>query len=130
MFIFLTFGCTVHRKDVKNNYVTEFKYRYFQESLKKGFNNNVEIIKLFEIDHSGYTEPILSDESYNLINKLARKANEIMVQDSLRFIGRRAQGGIGKRVFSKCLSDFNSKWLDSIAKDEYNNYEKTKKLKM
>lgn len=118
LLILLT-GCNSTKNVDQKRYVEEFKYRYFQQCVKKGFNNSKEITTLFEIDKSGYSEPILTDHSYDLINNLSDIAYEKMKADSLNSIGRRAEGSAGKRVFYLTLNEFKSKWLDSIAKAEY-----------
>lgn len=112
-------SCSSLKQEDERQYVEEFKYRYFQQCIKKGFNNSTEINTLFEIDKSGYSEPILSDHSYDLINNLSDISYAKMKADSLNSIGRRAEGSAGKRVFYPTLNEFKSKWLDSIAKAEY-----------
>ncbi|RYG49917.1 MAG: hypothetical protein EOO01_11850 [Chitinophagaceae bacterium] len=84
--------------------------------LKKGFNNSPEYLKAVALDNSHFTEPLLSEESYNLIEKYTTQDNDLMTKDSLESFGRRAEGGEGKQVFYFALEKYNSKWLDSIAK--------------
>ena len=47
-----------------------------------------------------------------------------MRQESINSIGRRAEGSEGKLVLTKCLKDFNSKWLNSIAKIQFKKIKK------
>nr|WP_315175382.1 hypothetical protein [uncultured Flavobacterium sp.] len=124
-YIFIVFSCSTTRttQENKNIYIDEFKLKYFAGCLKHGFDNSNEIRKLLEIDKSGYGELILG-EKYFFIDSLARITAKKIKLDSLNSIGRKAEGSAGKHVFSECLCNYNSKWLDSIAKSE-----NTKRLK-
>ena len=115
----LFIGCSSLSTKNKQLYIDEFKFRYFQLSLKKGFNNSTEIKKLLEIDKSGFSEPLLSDESYKIIDSLSNIASYNVRQDSINSIGKKADGSEGKLVLTKCLEDFNSKWLNSISKIQF-----------
>jgi hypothetical protein len=102
----------------KEIYIEEFKFRYYEGCLKYGFNNSAEINKLLKEDQSGFSELILGDR-YIVIDSLARVAGAKMQADSASSVGKRAEGAQGKRVFSTCLSSYESKWLDSLARDAY-----------
>ena len=119
------FSCSTIRNSAKEEdiYIKEFKFAYFAGCLKHGFDNSNEIRKLLEIDKSGYGELILG-EKYFFIDSLARITAKKIKLDSLNSIGKVAEGTEGKQVFSECLCNYNSKWLDSIAKSE-----NTKRLK-
>lgn len=66
----------------------------------------------------------MSDESYKIIDSLSNIASYNMRQESINSIGRRAEGSEGKLVLTKCLKDFNSKWLNSIAKIQFKKIKK------
>ena len=116
--LFLSCSATKEEKQLKKIYINEFKYRYFASCIRNGFNNSREVQSLFEIDNSGYGEPILGDK-YLLIDSIAKNAVKKIKLDSINSTGKMAEGAQGKKVFSTCLYDYNSNWLDSIAKSEY-----------
>ena len=126
-FLILTFliSCAVKRNEnsFKKVYINEFKFFYFRNCLKNGFNNSVEINKLLIFDKSGYGEYILGN-GYVMIDSLTKINEQKMKLDSLNSIGRVAEGTEGKKVLSTCLCNYNSKWLDSIAKSEFKKMEK------
>lgn len=116
----VTAGCFAQKRpqSEKEIYIEEFKFRYYEGCLKYGFNNSAEINKLLSEDKSGFSELILG-EGYLVIDSLARVAGIKIQTDSANSIGKRAEGAQGKRVFSTCLSSYESKWLDSLARNAY-----------
>ena len=120
-------GCSAERRafSAKNVYKETFKQTYYLACLKYGFNNSPEINKLLKEDKSGFGELILG-EQYFYIDSLARMAAERMKDDSVRTAGKRAEGADGKRVFSTTLHDYNSKWLNTLAKKAWRDSRKSK----
>ena len=114
----LSCSATKERKEIKKIYINEFKFRYFTSCIKNGFNNSKEVQTLFEVDNSGYSEPILGDK-YLFIDSITKITVKKIKLDSLNSIWKKAEGTQGKKVFSTCLCEYNSNWLDSIAKSEY-----------
>lgn len=95
-------------------YINEFKLFYFQSCLKHGFDNNEAINTLSRIDNSGFAEPILG-MTYKTIDSLAKLEYKKMY----RAENEVAEGGAGMHVYSTCLEAYTSKWLDSLARAEY-----------
>lgn len=104
----------------KSIYIDQFKLTYFRQILSKGYNNSKAIQEIISSDHSGFTEPILTEDDYKLIDSLTTIDNEKMKIDSTEG-NRRAEGAQGKRPLGFILNGLNSKWLDSIAKKRYKN---------
>jgi hypothetical protein len=104
----------------KSIYIDQFRLTYFRKILMKSFNNSNEIKEILKKDHSGFTEPILTESDYEFIDSLTKSDNEKMIIDS-SFGNKRAEGSQGKRPFGYILEKINSKWLDSIAKKRYKN---------
>jgi hypothetical protein len=104
----------------KSIYIDQFRLIYFRKILIKSFNNSKEIQEISKTDHSGFTEPILTESDYKFIDSLTTIDNEKMKIDST-FGNRRAEGSQGKRPFGYILEKIKSKWLDSIAKKRYKN---------
>jgi hypothetical protein len=113
--------------ETKSIYLYAFKMAYFKKILLKGFNNSDAIKNVIAFDHSGYGEPILSLEDYNLIDSLANADNSIMTQDSVKRVGKISEGAQGKHVFDFLLTRYQSKWLDSVAKKRYSIYKNSEK---
>jgi len=102
----------------KSIYIEQFKLTYFRQILIKGYNNSKAIQEIISSDNSGFTEIILSEDDYKLIDSLATIDNEKMKIDST--VGnRRAEGAQGKRPLGYILARLNSKWLDSLANNRY-----------
>ena len=120
---FLFFVCTAQNrqklieKEMEVAYIHDVKLHYFKRFLVYGLNNSEAINAVMAADRSGYGEPLLSKEDYQLIDSLVKIDNEKMKQDSLARVGRVGEGAQGKHVFSYALSKYQSKWLDSLAKD-------------
>lgn len=70
-------------------------------------------------DKSGYGEPILSIEDLTLIDSFSKVDNQSIVLDSIRRVGRVGEGVQGKQILSFALFRYQSKWLDSLAKERY-----------
>ncbi|CAN5403883.1 hypothetical protein BH11BAC3_BH11BAC3_07750 [soil metagenome] len=106
------------RKEYKSIYIDQFKLTYFRQMLIKGYNNSTAVQEIIKYDHSGFTEIILTDIDYNLIDSLTTVDNQKMLADSLNG-KRRAEGAQGKRPLGFILDKLNSKWLDSLANKRY-----------
>ena len=102
----------------KSIYIDQFKLTYFRYFLIKGYNNSKAIHEIIQSDHSGFTEPILTEKDYTLIDSLTISDNEKMKTDSTEG-DQRAEGAQGKRPLGYIIERLNSKWLDSIAKRRY-----------
>ncbi|MBE7171881.1 MAG: hypothetical protein INR73_14935 [Williamsia sp.] len=96
-------------------YFDQFKLTYFRRFLLKSYNYSAAIQEIINRDHSGFTEPILSDADDHLIDSLTTADNELMKIDSAKG-PLRAEGAQGKRPFDYMLDKLNSKWLDSLAR--------------
>jgi hypothetical protein len=106
------------RKEYKSIYIDQFKLTYFRKLLKKGYNNTPAIQEIIREDHSGFAEPVLTDDDFMLIDSLTTVDNQQMVIDSIN--GKhRAEGSKGKRPFGVIIEKLESKWLDSLAKKRY-----------
>ena len=106
------------RKEYKSIYINEFKLTYFEKMLIKGYNNSNTIKEILNFDHSGFTETVLTENDYKLIDSLTTLDNQAMVIDS-SWGKKRAEGSQGKRPLGFILNKFNSKWLDSLANKRY-----------
>ena len=106
------------RKEYKSIYIDQFKLTYFRKMLIKGYNNSTAIQEIIKFDHSGFTEPILTDSDYDLIDSLTTVDNQKMIADSISG-KRRAEGSQGKRPLGFVLDKLDSKWLDSLANKRY-----------
>lgn len=104
----------------KSIYIDQFRLTYFRKILIKSFNNSNAIREIYSIDHSGFTEPILTESDYAIIDSLTTIDNEKLKLDSANG-NRRAEGSQGKRPFGYIIEIINSKWLDSIANKRYKN---------
>lgn len=106
------------RKEYKTIYIDEFKFTYFQRMLTKGYNNSKAVQEIIQLDHSGFKEPILSQEDLQLIDSLTTIDYQKILLDSAQGF-RRAEGAQGKRPLMFILDKYSSKWLDSLAKRRY-----------
>lgn len=100
-------------------YIDQFRLTYFRKILVKSYNNSKAAHEIISLDHSGFTEPILTTEDDMLIDSLVTADNEKMTTDSISNIGRVAEGAEGKRQLGFILDRVRGKWLDSIAKKRY-----------
>ena len=105
----------------KSIYIDQFKLKYFTQMLINGYNNSQAIQEIISIDHSGFTEPILTEDDYNFIDSITRIDNQKMQSDSANSIGRVAEGAKGKHILGFVLGRISSKWLDSLANKRYKN---------
>jgi hypothetical protein len=108
-------------KDFKTTYLYQFKLTYTRKLLQTGFNYSASINKILETDPQGFTERILSDADYHLIDSLVYMDNQIMKTDSTNRIGMVAEGAEGKHVIFYLINKYESKWIDSVAKVRYKN---------
>ena len=113
-----THNSTTRKAMYKNIYIDQFKLTYFRQILIKGYNNSEAIQEIISSDHSGFTEQILTEEDYTLIDSLTTVENERLKIDSTEG-NRRAEGAQGKRPLGLILDRLNSKWLDSLANKRY-----------
>jgi hypothetical protein len=102
----------------KSIYIDQFKLTYFRQILIKGYNNSTAIQEIISFDHSGFTEQILTEDDYKLIDSLTTADNEKMKIDSTQG-NRRAEGAHGKRQLGFIIDRLNGKWLDSLASKRY-----------
>ena len=101
--------------EYKTVYINKFKLTYFKQLLKKSYNNSNAIREIISQDHSGFTEPILSEADYRFIDSLTTAENNHIRVDSAQG-NNRAEGAEGKRPLGYILDRLSSKWLDSTAK--------------
>ena len=109
------------KKEMKEIYIPNFKLTYFKKLLIAGHNNTSEIKSIVLGDHSGFSEPILSTEDYDLIDSLVKIDNQTMIMDSINRIGV-AEGADGKHVFGYALNKYQSNWLDKLSKERFKIY--------
>ena len=111
---------TVHKRieirQMKESFIYDFKTKYFEGMLLHAFNKSPAIKEILGQDHSGYGDPIMSQENMHLIDSLTKLDNQKMVSDSAWSIEHMHEGVGGKRVLDYVLAKYQSKWLDSIAK--------------
>jgi len=112
---------------MEQSYLYDFKLNYFRKLLIRGFNESEAIKSVIASDRSGYGEPLLSIEDYQLIDSLTGIDNSVMLQDSINRVGRVSEGAQGKQVLSYALLKYESKWLDSLAKERWQLYLKIHK---
>ena len=99
----------------KDIYINQFKLTYFRQLLIKSYDNSTAVREIINADHSGFTEPILSEEDFKLIDSLTTVDNQRLIADSAEG-HRRAEGSNGKRPLGCIMDKLNNKWLDSLAK--------------
>ena len=99
----------------KEVYLNQFKLVYFRQLLKKSYNNSNAIREIIGDDHSGFTEPILTEQDYTIIDSLTTLDNQRLIADSSES-HLRAEGAHGKRPLGFIIDKLTSKWLDSLAK--------------
>jgi hypothetical protein len=117
----LLFSCestrrtTTQKEQFKAIYLDQFKLTYFRQLLAKSYNNSVAVREIIGTDHSGFTEPILTEDDHYLIDSLTTIDNEYLKIDSTEG-NRRAEGAQGKRPLGFVMQKLTGKWLDSLAK--------------
>ncbi|WDF53934.1 hypothetical protein [Mucilaginibacter sp. KACC 22063] len=104
----------------KSTYVRQFKLTYLKSLLKKSYNNSKAVQEILELDHSGFTEPILNKADYALIDSLTDADNTKLKADSAASIGNVAEGAEGKQPLNLIIRKLESKWLDSLAYARFN----------
>ena len=119
LFLLLLFFNCKTTKEINERYLSEFKNMYFIECIQHGFNNNKEINFLLKQDKSLNSDFILGIKTYNLIRKLAKKTAKEIYFDSIKSMKYAHKSNKGKKVISKCLYVYKSKYLDSIAKRQF-----------
>jgi hypothetical protein len=107
------------RKQFKEIYIHQLKLTYFRKILLEGFNHSEAVKTLIRFDRSGFTEPVLSENDYRLVDSLVYLDNQYMMIDSIGHIGKVAEGAEGKHVLSYILNRLENKWLDSLASRRY-----------
>jgi hypothetical protein len=115
----LVFSCKTTRvpsekAQRKAIYVDQFKLTYVRKVLLKSYNNSKAINEIIDLDHSGFTEPVLTTEDYKLIDSLVEAENEKMKVDSVDG-DRRAEGAQGKRPFDFILKTLKDRSLEKLA---------------
>ena len=110
---------STENRTLKSTYISQFKLIYLRQLLKAGFNNSKAINEIINVDRSGFTEAILDEVDYVLIDSLVQIDNQKLIADSVTRIHRVAEGAEGKHIFELLLNKFQSKWLDSIAQQQY-----------
>lgn len=123
IFIPLLIGCSTSSQNswnqhMKEAYISDVKQVYFRDCLKHGFDNE-EIRKLNRIDRSIMTDGVLGVSLYEKLDSLSKLTAQRMIQDSINSVGRVAEGAEGKSVYGSCLREYNSAWLDSLARKEW-----------
>ncbi len=103
------------RREYKEIYINQFKLTYFRKLLIKSYNNSAAVKEIIGNDHSGFTEPILTMDDYNLIDSFTTIDHKHLIADSLNGY-KRAEGAQGKRSLGYIMDKLNSKWLDRLAK--------------
>lgn len=99
-------------------YIEEFRLAYFKHLLIKSYNNSDAIQEIISNDHSGFTEPVLKENDYKLIDSLTIIDNEKMKNDSTKG-NLRAEGAQGKMPLGFILKKLKNKWLDSLANERF-----------
>ena len=72
-------------------------------------------MKLLILTIGGFTEPVLTEEDYKLIDSLTTIDNQNLIADSTEG-RRRAEGAQGKRPSGYIMDKLSNKWLSSLAK--------------
>jgi hypothetical protein len=109
----------LQRTEYKSIYIDQFKLTYFRQLLIRGYNDSKAVQEIIRLDHSGFTEPLLTPGDYQLIDSLTNMDNQAMRLDSARSAGRVAEGAEGKRILGFSLKKMTSEWLDSLAANRY-----------
>ena len=121
--IVLVFSCKTiqvpsKKAQWKSIYINQFKLTYFRKVLLKSYNNSKAIKEIIDLDHSGFTEPVLTTDDYKLIDSLVEAENEKMKVDSIEG-DRRAEGAQGKRPFQFILKTLEDRSLEKLAKSRF-----------
>ncbi len=108
-------------KEFKAIYMNQIKLTYFRQILKKGYNYSSAVQEILNTDHSGFAEPVLTEDDYISIDSLTTLDNEKMKTDSIEGVYR-AEGSQGKRQLGYIINKLNSGFLDSFARKRYKSY--------
>jgi len=110
---------THQHAELKAAYIDQFKLTYFQQILIKSYDNSESVQEIINSDHSGFTEPILTEDDNKMIDSLTTADSQKIKMDSTNRIGRVAEGAEGKHPLKFILDKLQSKWLDSLANKRY-----------
>lgn len=113
-----TTGIPSEKSQWKSIYIEQFKLTYLRSVLAKSYNRSQAIQEIISLDHSGFTEPVLTDNDYKLIDSLTTADNETMKVDSTEG-NMRAEGAEGKRPLQFIMKTFNDKSLEKLAKKRF-----------
>ncbi len=116
----IIFSSCATQKDVRNKllFAKDYKKVYFRNCLRHGYNNSKSVKKILEEDFSIYSDYAQGTRNYRIIDSLAAIAGKKIKKDSIEFFN--IWQVKGKMVLAKCLNDYTSKWLDSMAKTAHN----------
>ncbi len=113
-------GCaTTKSNSDKAIFIQEFKMHYFKSSLKYGFKNTPEINAILSTDGSTSSELILGNAEI-FVDSVAKARNSDLIKTFPK--GTKAEGTTGNPIFKKILDDYQSSWLNSLAKDAYRKF--------
>lgn len=110
-----TFRSQAQNTQYQEIYLDQFKLTYFKQLLKKSYNNSNAILEIIGNDHSGFTEAVLSEQDFKIIDSLTTLDNQRLIVDSSES-HLRVEGAQGKRPLGFIMDRLTSKWLDSLAK--------------
>jgi hypothetical protein len=119
------FGCesiqktSGKRRMYKQIYLNQFKLTYVRHVLLKTYHYSPEIKAVLSEDHSGFTEPVLTDADYQFIDSLSSADYQQLVIDSANSIGRVAEGAEGKHTLQMLLTKIESKSIERLARTRY-----------
>ena len=109
---------TTRKKEFKHIYLNQFRLAYFRQLLTKSYNYSAAINQIVDADHSGFTEAILTEQDWHLIDSLTTLDNRFLQIDSANGV-HRAEGAQGKRPLGYIMDKLRSKWLDSLARQRW-----------
>ena len=104
-------------------FLNEFKLTYFKKLYSVGFNRPPQLDTILLLDHSHFTEPVLSSDDYRFIDSLVDLDNKWMISDSASSIGRVAEGGEGKHVLNYVLCKMAGTEIEELALKRYKIWE-------
>ncbi len=119
--LFISNSCSSTRmsrsltKQYRHIYIEQFKLTYFRQLLIKSFNNSSAVREIINSDYSGFTEPILTQEDFKIIDSLTTLDNSYLKTDSIAGVNR-AEGAHGKRPLAFIMQKLTDKSLDRLAK--------------
>lgn len=119
----LILSCASSRKsrleaEYKEIYLSQFKLTYFRRLLAKSYNYSDHVSAVLKGDHSGFTEPVLTEADERFIDSLTTIDNQYLIADSS--LGRhRAEGAQGKRPLGYILQKFSHRSIDKLAEQRF-----------